>query len=126
MSDFKKLKVWRKSHSLGMNVTRAAETMRGSRYASLRAQMTRAALSIPTNIVEGTGQQSRREFARFLRIALNSGAELEYHLIAARDMKALKVTDYASLQNQTVEVKKMLHGLLVTVAADAKEKSGAP
>ena len=78
--------------------------------------MTRAAMSIPTNIVEGTGQESRREFARFLRIARNSGSELEYHLILAHDIKAITDTDYASILSQTVEVKKMLHGLLITVA----------
>ncbi len=85
--------------------------------------MIRAALSIPTNIVEGTGQQSRREFARFLRIALSSGAELEYHLIVAHDIKAISAIDYASLQGQTVEVKKMLHGLLAFVAGNGAKKS---
>jgi len=55
--------------------------MRGSRYASLRSQMMRAALSIPTNIVEGAGQKSRREFGRFIGFALNSTSELEYHLL---------------------------------------------
>ena len=89
--------------------------MRGSRYAPLRNQMTRAAMSIPTNIVEGAGQQSRREFARFLRIALNSGSELEYHLIVARDTGAISSNDYASLLDQMVEVKRMLHGLLTRV-----------
>jgi len=85
--------------------------------------MVRAALSIPTNIVEGTGKQSRREFARFLRIALGSGTELEYHLLVAHDIKAMSATDYASLKRQTVEVKKMLHALLAFVAGNGAKKS---
>lgn len=72
-------------------------------------------MSISTNIVEGAGQQSGREFGRFIRIALNSASELEYHLIVARDIEALSATDFDSLTSQTVEVKKMLHGLLNTV-----------
>lgn len=77
--------------------------------------MVRAAMSISTNIVEGSGQQTGREFGRFIRFALNSASELEYHLIAARDIKAIPATDFDSLTTQTVEVKKMLHGLLIAV-----------
>jgi four helix bundle protein len=74
--------------------------------------MIRAAFSIPTNLVEGNGQQSAREFARFVRFSLNSTSELEYHLIAARDVRAMTATDFSSLSSQTVEVRKMLYGLL--------------
>jgi four helix bundle protein len=79
--------------------------------------MVRAAMSIPTNIVEGRGQKSEREFARFLRIALNSGSELQYHLIVASELKMIGERDFASLSNQTTEVRKMLHGLLSRLAA---------
>lgn len=72
-------------------------------------------MSISTNIVEGSGQHSGREFGRFIRIALNSASELEYHLMIARDIKAISTTEFDSLTTQTVEVKKMLHGLLNTV-----------
>jgi four helix bundle protein len=111
MSDFKALKVWRKAHALALNVRRVSVRMRGADNAALRNQMTRAAMSIPTNIVEGTGQESSRDYARFVRIALNSTSELEYHLIAARDFEAIGRTDFDSLTSQTIEVRKMLHGL---------------
>ena len=73
--------------------------------------MIRAALSIPTNLVEGAGQVSRKDFARFILIALNSTTELEYHLIVARDVCAISELDFRSLTDQTIEVRKMLHGL---------------
>jgi len=111
VSDFKALKVWRKAHALALNVRRVSVKMRGAENAALRNQMTRAAMSIPTNIVEGTGQESSREYARFVRIALNSTSELEYHLIVARDYQAISRTDFDSLTSQTIEVRKMLHGL---------------
>ena len=112
MSDFKNLKVWRKAHSLALNVHRAAVQIRGAQFVSLRGQMIRAAFSIPTNIVEGNGQESNQQFARFVRFSLNSTSELEYHLIAARDVRVITTTDFVSLSSQTVEVRKMLYGLL--------------
>ena len=78
--------------------------------------MVRAAMSIPTNIVEGRGQRSEREFARFLRIALNSGSELQYHLLVARELEMISERDFTSLSDQTTEVRKMVHGLLNRLA----------
>ena len=74
---------------------------------------TRAKLmSVPTNIVEGAGQKSQREFGRFIGFALNSTSELEYHLIVARDIEVITRSDFDSLLDQTIEVRRMLHGLL--------------
>jgi four helix bundle protein len=91
VADFKKLLVWEKAHALMLAVHHLAKSIRRSYDIALRSQMNRAALSIPTNIVEGRRQASDAEFARFLRIALNSGFELEYHLIAARRRRNLSV-----------------------------------
>jgi len=77
--------------------------------------MVRAAMSIPTNIVEGSSQDSRREFGRFLSYAANSATELEYHLMIARDIRVISVNDCAALVSRTVEVRKMLRGLLKRV-----------
>ena len=111
MSDYKKLEVWRKAHALALDVHRVATRIRGSDNASLRNQMIRAAMSIPTNIVEGSGQKSGKEFGRFIGFALNSASELEYHLLVAHDLRMIKVSDFESLSSRTVEVRKMLHGL---------------
>jgi four helix bundle protein len=73
--------------------------------------MTRAAMSIPTNIVEGRGQTSGKEFARFLRYSLNSSSELEYHLMVARDINLIRESDFRSLTDQIIEIRKMLYGL---------------
>jgi four helix bundle protein len=112
VSDYKKLVVWRKAHALSLNAHRAATTIRGSDYASFRSQIITSAMSIPTNIVEGREQRSEAAFARFLRIALGSSSELEYHLRAAMDIGALGVEDYEALATQVAEVRMMLHGLI--------------
>ena len=111
MSDYKKLEVWRKAHALALDVHRTATRIRGSDNASLRNQLIRAAMSIPTNIVEGTGQKTGKEFGRFIGFAVNSASELEYHLLVARDTRVIGANDFESLTSRTVEVRKMLHGL---------------
>ncbi|MFL5462666.1 MAG: four helix bundle protein [Gemmatimonadaceae bacterium] len=121
MSDFRRLEVWRRSHALVLNVHRAAKKIRGSDYVSLRSQMLRSAMSIPTNLVEGVGQRSAREFSKFIRIALNSANELEYHLQVARDFEVLSSEEFITLQSETIQVRKMLHGLLRTVQARSQD-----
>jgi four helix bundle protein len=112
MSDYRKLHVWRKAHALALNAHRSATRIRGSQYASFRSQIIRAAMSIPANIVEGREQKTESAFARFLRIALASTSELEYHLTAARDIEAISKGEHLSLSTQVVDVRMMLHGLL--------------
>ena len=123
MGEFKKLTVWRKAHALALSAHRVATKMRGSANATLRNQLIRAAMSIPTNIVEGRGQRSEREFARFLRYAANSTAELEYHVILARDLGIIGPSDAISLLAQAVEVRKMLHGLITKLEAASAQSS---
>lgn len=112
MSDYKKLEVWRKAHALALNAHRASTRIRGSEYASFRSQIIRAAMSIPANIVESSEQKTEGAFVRFLRIALASTSELDYHLLAPRDIGALPKSEYLSLSSQVVEVRMMLHGLI--------------
>src|SRR3954453_1148146 len=120
MSDFRKLKVLGKSHALALSAFSVGKRIRGSESAPLRMQMIRAATSIPTNIVEGTGQESAKEFGRFLSIALKSSSELEYHLILAGELQLISKSDCASLTDQTIQVPRMLSALRNRVAASTK------
>jgi four helix bundle protein len=125
VSDFKKLQVWQKSHALSLTVDRVSREIRGSRYASLRSQIFRAATSIPANIAEGRRQESEKEFRRFLRYALNSASELEYHIILARDTRLISEDVCVSLLDQTITVRKMLYALLKRLSSD-ESKGNAP
>jgi len=122
MSDFKKLRVWRKAHALTLNVHRVAASIRGSQYAPLRSQMVRAAMSISANIVEGREHKNDREFARFLGYALASTSELEHHFIVARDLRTITINDFSSTLDQLIDVRKMLHGLTAKLS-QSKESS---
>src|ERR1700686_326953 len=123
MSDFKKLRVWRKAHALTLNVHRVAASMRGPQFAALRNQMVRAAMSVSANIVEGREQQTDREFARFLRYALGSTSELEHHFIVARDLRAITHSDFSSTLDQLIDVRKMLHGILAKLSPSKSPSS---
>jgi four helix bundle protein len=117
MSDFKDLKVWQKAHVLALDTHRVACRIRGSNNGGLRMQTIRAAMSVPANIVESRGQLSRREACRYLRIALNSATELEYHLLTAVDLKAISQPQCLTLTDQLVEVRRMLYGLIRSLSS---------
>lgn len=101
-----------------INTHRVAKGIRRGYDKAIQSQMNRAAASIATNIVEGRGKSSDAEFARFLRIALGSAHELEYHLMAARDVGAIPAADSAALISQVVEVRRMIYGLLKRLEGD--------
>jgi four helix bundle protein len=126
MSDFKKLLVWQKAHTLAVNVHRLANGIRPSQHVSLRNQMVRASASIPTNIVEGSRQASRRDFGRFLGYALNSASELEYHLMLSRDIGITAEEHTTTLIDAVTEVRKMLHGLLRRVSGAKRSERASP
>lgn len=108
---------------MALNAHGVAKRVRGTDYSSLRSQIIRAAMSVPANIVEGSGQKSSREFSRFLVIAINSTTELEYHLISARDLHVADGSEVLTLLSQVIEVRKMLYGLLRHLASHAQPKT---
>jgi four helix bundle protein len=72
---------------------------------------------VSANIVEGCGHDGAREFSRYLRIALASANELEYHLLAARDLRLLDAKAHARLEADTQRLKRMLYVLLERIRA---------
>jgi len=82
-------------------------------------------MSIPTNIVEGREQTSDAAFGRYLRIALGSASELDYHLMTGRDLGAIPQSGYLALLSQVIEVRMLLQGLIRRVDS-ATPKKGAP
>jgi four helix bundle protein len=109
---------------MALDAHRIAGRIRRADHAALRSQIIRAAMSVPANIVEGCNQESAKQFSRFLLIALNSATELEYHLITARDLKLVRGEESLSLLSQTIEVRKMLHGLRRRLATRQEAQAG--
>ncbi len=78
---YQKLVVWQRSMDLVSNVCQTTVAMPGSERFGLTAQIRRAAVSIPSNIAEGAGRNSDKDFVRFLNIACGSLLELETQLL---------------------------------------------
>lgn len=112
MAQFKKLEVWQKAHLLALAVYRATTSFPREEQCGLTAQLRRAAGSVPANIAEGCGRRGDGEFARFLRIAVGSVTELEYHCLLVKDLGLLERRVAGRLINEAREIQKMLSGLL--------------
>jgi four helix bundle protein len=111
MQDFRRLIVWQRAHRFALNVRDVTRHFPRTGYRDLKAQITRAAESIASNIVEGCGAASRRDFARYLDISIKSACEVDYQLELARDVGVLPHTLWKPLAREIVEIRKMLSGL---------------
>ncbi len=116
MRDFHKLQVWEKSHHLTLEIYQATARFPKSEAFGLTSQLRRACASIPANIAEGCGREGDGEFGRFLEFAMGSASEAEYHLLLARDLGYLDPSSYQRLNEQVVEVKKMLASFYKTLS----------
>jgi len=108
MQDFKKLTVWKKSHLLTLDIYKVTVSFPKSEIYGLTSQMRRACISVSANIAEGCCRGTDPEFSHFLKIALGSASELEYHLLLSHELHFLQLDAYNSLSVQVNEVKRML------------------
>ena len=112
MKDFRKLKVWEKSHALAIEVYRATAGFPKGEVFGLTAQMRRACVSIPSNLAEGCGRRTDAELARLATFCLGAASELEYQFLLARDLGYLEEQEAVALAGAVVEVKRMTSGLI--------------
>ena len=112
MSDYRDLVVFHKAHAMAKSANKLALSIRSSDYRSLRIQLIRSANSVPANIVEGSGQESAKDFVRFFRYSVNSANETEYHLFAANDYSLIPDSEWKKMGESIEEVRKMLNGLI--------------
>ena len=115
MRDYKKYLVWQKSHQLTLEIYRLTRSFPKEEMFSLTSQMKRSSSSIPTNIAEGCGRSSDKDFCRFLYISYGSANELEYQIILSIDLQFINSEDGENLLSQIEEIKKMLNGLIMKV-----------
>jgi len=118
MKDFRDLKVWDRAHQLTLNVYKTTGNFPKEERYGLTSQIRRCSASVAANIAEGCGRHGNGEFHRFLQIAAGSASELDYHLLLANDLHFLKPTDYRSLFQSLLELRRMLTALIVKVAAE--------
>lgn len=119
MKNFKKLIVWEKSMDVVDKVFDVIDNMTRTEQWILANQIGRCSVSIPSNIAEGAGRRTNKDFAHFLDIALGSSFELETQLLICQRRRSLAKMDLNSLLNEVLEIQKMIMGLQKAVRAKA-------
>ncbi len=106
---YEDLEVWQKAYKLSVRIYRLLEDCRDY---GLRDQMTRAGVSIASNIAEGAERGSNAEFIRFLHIAKGSAAELRTQIAIACDIGIISESYKSELIAEAKSISKMLHALV--------------
>lgn len=111
MKDFKKLKVWQKGIEMVVDIYKTSKSFPKEELYGLTSQIRRCAISVPSNIAEGSGRNSDKDFHRFLDISLGSSFELETQLIIANKLEYLPDNEFDELTKKIQEEQKMITGL---------------
>jgi four helix bundle protein len=117
MQHFRELKVWQKSHALVLNLYRLTTRFPGEERFGLTSQLRRAAVSVPTNIAEGTKRRGKQDYARFLNIAEGSLSETEYLVTLSCDLGYLQKQETEKRISEISEIARMLCALRCKVEA---------
>lgn len=112
MKDFRTLKVWQKSHSLTLSVYTVTKIFPKEELFGITSQLRRSIVSIPTNLAEGCGRGSDKDFKRFVQIAMGSASESEYLFLLSKDLEYISNEKYNKLLIEIQEIKKMLTSLI--------------
>jgi four helix bundle protein len=115
---FKKLQVWQRSMDLVDGCYLETEAYPTPERYGLSSQIRRAAVSIPSNIAEGCGRDTQKEFVRFLRIAYGSGCELETQLLVAKNLGYGSTRAIDVILSDVQQVRMMLYSIIRQVVAD--------
>lgn len=117
---FEDLEVWQRGCRLTVAIFKAFAACKNF---SFKDQIQRAALSIPSNIAEGSERGSSKDFAHFLNIAKGSCGELRTQLYIARRLELLSKSAFDALVKESKELSAMLEGLRRSVLTRISSKS---
>src|SRR5438132_2398513 len=112
VKNYQELIAWQKAMDLVEDVYKASKTFPREEIYGLTSQIRRAAVSVPSNIAEGQGRKSTREFQHHLSIAYGSLMEVETQVLIAERLNYLTQVQAQSLIDCTSEVGRVINGLL--------------
>ena len=108
--DYKELIVWKRSITLVTDIYQLVKCLPKEELYALSDQIKRCAVSIPSNIAEGSGRNTTKEFIQFLYISLGSASELETQLIIGQNIGFFK--DMDNYFQEINEIRRMINGLI--------------
>ena len=109
INSYKKLEIYQRSYKLALQIHEITKNFPETERYDLTSQIRRASKSIPTNIAEGYGRQSKDEFKRFLRISLGSCNETQVHLEFCKDLGYINKDIYEKLSRENNEIGRMIN-----------------
>lgn len=112
MHQYKDLKVWQKAIEIANYVYEITHKYPADEKFGLTSQMRRAAVSIASNIAEGAGKSSSKEFTRYLEMSNASSYELDTQSIISKNQNYINQEQYEKLSNDLSEFQKMLYSLI--------------
>lgn len=112
MQDFRNLEIWQLGYNLALEVYEVTRTFPREEMYGMTSQMRRCAVSIPSNIAEGTGRQSDADFRRFLFLSMGSAAELDCQSMLARDLGILNGTHFDRISSRLGMLRRKLNALI--------------
>ena len=115
MQNYKELQVWRKSHEISLSIYKITQSFPKEEVFGLVSQLRRASVSIPTNIAEGSGRFTQKDFASFLQISLGSSQEVEYLILLSKELNYITEAEFILLDKSIGEIKAMLISLIKKV-----------
>lgn len=121
MRDHRKLRAFELADQVALAIYQATKTFPKEEMFGMTSQIRRAAVSVPSNIVEGCARNSNADLLRFLDIAFGSGRELEYQLSLAQRLGYVTGEDYRSLDIVVNEMMKVLSGLIKSLRNSESE-----
>jgi four helix bundle protein len=121
MGNYRQLSVWKRAHGFVLGVYRSTGMFPDRERYGLTAQLRRAAVSVVSNIAEGSGRQGDREHVRFLRIARGSVCEIVCQLLLARDLGYLESGAWKLLDDDCQVLSRMLNGLMRSLTRNERD-----
>ena len=109
MHNFRKLQIWIDGMNLVDDIYNATDKFPKHELFGLATQMQRSAISVPSNIAEGSGKSSNKDFARFLSISVGSLFELETQVLIAERRGYIDNSQSQDLQNKIIRLEKMIN-----------------
>lgn len=112
IKDFQTLIVWQKARKLTIDIYKITNDFPAHEQYGITSQIRRSSTSVGANIAEGNGQLFLNKQIQFLNISLGSIAETRHWLITAKDLQYITAETYSHLDDQCVEITKMLFGFV--------------
>jgi len=116
MNRFKNLNIWKRAVILATEIYKVTQKFPDEEKYGLISQLRRCVVSISSNIAEGAGRNTDKDFKRFVSIAYSSSYELETQIIIATNLEYIEKTKSEELCSEINELQKMMYAFSVKLA----------